>query len=104
VSGAMMSVVSSADGPGRIARLLEDGTIRPDVAAVYALLDLARGLEGIAGNLAPHCAGKIGRMQATREDRASCGLVVGRESPDSETETLSIRCDDTLSESTPSSK
>src|SRR5207245_11656202 len=50
----------------------------------------------IAGNLAPHCAGKIGRMQATREDRASCGLVVGRESPDSETETLSIRCDDTL--------
>src|SRR5438552_14748671 len=53
---------------------------------------------------APHCAGKIGRMQATREDRASCGLVVGRESPDSETETLSIRCDDTLSKSTPSSK
>jgi len=54
----MMSVVSSADGPGRIARLLEDGTIRLDVATVYALLDLARGLEGIAGNRHPIPPGK----------------------------------------------
>src|SRR5256884_2228410 len=39
VSGAMMRVAPSADGLGRIARLLEEGAVRPDGAAVYALPD-----------------------------------------------------------------
>src|SRR4029077_19473529 len=34
VSGAMMRLAPSADLLGRIARLLEEGTIRPDVATV----------------------------------------------------------------------
>jgi hypothetical protein len=38
-------------GLGRIARLLEEGTIRPDVATVYALEDAARASKDIAGNL-----------------------------------------------------
>jgi NADPH:quinone reductase-like Zn-dependent oxidoreductase len=51
VSGAMMRLAPSADGLGRIARLLEEGTIRPDVATVYALQDAAQAWNDIAGNL-----------------------------------------------------
>src|SRR6266436_4716708 len=51
VSGAMMRLAPSADGPGRIARLLEEGTIRPDVATVYALQDAAQAWKDITGNL-----------------------------------------------------
>ena len=51
VSGEMMRLAPSADGLGRIARLLEEGTIRPDVASVYALKDAAQAWKDIAGNL-----------------------------------------------------
>src|SRR6266699_3568311 len=51
VSGAMMRLEPSADVLGRIARLLEGGTIRPDVATVYALQDAAQAWKDIAGNL-----------------------------------------------------
>ena len=51
VSGAMMNLVPSAEGLGGIARLLEDGTLRPDVAAVYSLQDVAQAWKDMAGNL-----------------------------------------------------
>jgi NADPH:quinone reductase-like Zn-dependent oxidoreductase len=51
VSGTMMRLAPSADVLGRIARLLEDGTLRPDVAAVYALQDVAQAWKDIAENL-----------------------------------------------------
>src|SRR5450432_1144697 len=51
VSGAMMRLAPSADGLGAIARLLEEGTIRPDVASVYALQDAAQAWKDLAGNL-----------------------------------------------------
>jgi NADPH:quinone reductase-like Zn-dependent oxidoreductase len=51
VSGAMMRLTPSGDVLGRIARLLVEGTIRPDVATVYALQDAAQAWEDIAGNL-----------------------------------------------------
>jgi NADPH:quinone reductase-like Zn-dependent oxidoreductase len=51
VSGAMMRLAPSADMLGRIARLLEEGTLRPDVATVYALQDAAQAWKDIAGNL-----------------------------------------------------
>jgi len=51
VSGAMMRLAPSADLLGRIARLLEEGTMRPDVATVYALQDAAQAWKDIAGNL-----------------------------------------------------
>ena len=51
VSGAMMRLAPSGDVLGRIARLLEEGTIRPDVATVYALQDAAQAWKDIAGNL-----------------------------------------------------
>jgi NADPH:quinone reductase-like Zn-dependent oxidoreductase len=57
VSGAMMRLAPSADGLGRIARLLEEGTIRPDVATVYALQDAAQAWKDIAGNLSPSAPG-----------------------------------------------
>ena len=50
VSGAMMRLAPSGDVLGRIARLLEEGTIRPDVATVYALQDAAQAWKDIAGN------------------------------------------------------
>src|SRR5450432_4494046 len=53
VSGAMMRLAPSGEGLGRIARLLEEGTIRPDVATVYALPDAAQAWKDIAGNLSP---------------------------------------------------
>jgi NADPH:quinone reductase-like Zn-dependent oxidoreductase len=51
VSGAMMRLAPSADVLGRIAQLLEEGAIRPDVATVYALQDAAQAWKDIAGNL-----------------------------------------------------
>src|SRR5207247_389967 len=51
VSGAMMRLAPSADMLGKIARLLEEGTIRPDVASVYALQGAAEAWKDIAGNL-----------------------------------------------------
>src|ERR1700756_2338360 len=51
VSGAMMRLPPSGDMLGRIARLLEEGTIRPDVATVYALQDAAKAWKDIARNL-----------------------------------------------------
>jgi NADPH:quinone reductase-like Zn-dependent oxidoreductase len=51
VSGAMMRLEPSADVLGRIARLLEEGTIRPDVATVYALQDAAQAWKDITGKL-----------------------------------------------------
>jgi NADPH:quinone reductase-like Zn-dependent oxidoreductase len=51
VSGAMMRLSPSAEVLGKIARLLEEGTIRPDVATVYALQDVAQAWKDIAGNL-----------------------------------------------------
>jgi NADPH:quinone reductase-like Zn-dependent oxidoreductase len=41
----------SADMLGKITRLLEDGTIRPDVAAVYELQDVAEAWKDMAGKL-----------------------------------------------------
>jgi NADPH:quinone reductase-like Zn-dependent oxidoreductase len=51
VLGEMMRLAPSADMLGRIARLLEQGTIRPDVATVYALQDAAQAWGDVAGNL-----------------------------------------------------
>jgi NADPH:quinone reductase-like Zn-dependent oxidoreductase len=61
VSGAMMRLAPSAEGLGRIARLLEAGTIRPDVASVYALQDATRAWKDLAGNLAPSGPGAARR-------------------------------------------
>jgi NADPH:quinone reductase-like Zn-dependent oxidoreductase len=51
VSGEMMRLAPSGDVLGKIARPLEEGTIRPDVATVYALEDAAQAWKDIAGNL-----------------------------------------------------
>jgi NADPH:quinone reductase-like Zn-dependent oxidoreductase len=51
VSGEMMRLAPSADMLGRIARLLEEGAIRSDVATVYALQDAAQAWRVVAGNL-----------------------------------------------------
>jgi NADPH:quinone reductase-like Zn-dependent oxidoreductase len=51
VSGEMMRLAPSGEVLGRIAQLLEEGTIRPDVATVYALQDAAQAWKDIAGNL-----------------------------------------------------
>jgi NADPH:quinone reductase-like Zn-dependent oxidoreductase len=51
VSGEMMRLEPSADMLGRIARLLEQGTIRPDVARVYALQDTGQACKDIARKL-----------------------------------------------------
>src|ERR1700759_2948644 len=51
VTGVMMRLAPSRDMLGRIAQLLEEGTIRPDVAKVYALGDAAQAWKDIADNL-----------------------------------------------------
>jgi NADPH:quinone reductase-like Zn-dependent oxidoreductase len=51
VCGEMMRLAPSGDVLGRIARLLEEGTIRPDVATVYSLQNAAEAWKDIAGNL-----------------------------------------------------
>ena len=51
VSGAMMRLAPSGDVLSRIARLLEEGTILPDVATVYALQDAAQAWKDITEKL-----------------------------------------------------
>lgn len=51
VSGVMMRLTPSGEGLGRIGQLLEEGTIRPDVATVYSLQDVAQAWKDIARNL-----------------------------------------------------
>src|SRR5450631_2925697 len=51
VSGEMMRLAPSGEILGRIGRLLEEGTIRPDVATVYPLQEVAQAWKDIAGNL-----------------------------------------------------
>ena len=51
VSGEMMRLAPSADMLGRIARLLEEGVLRPDVATVYPLQDAEQAWKDIAGKL-----------------------------------------------------
>jgi NADPH:quinone reductase-like Zn-dependent oxidoreductase len=51
VSGEMMRLAPSGDVLVRIARLLEEGTIRPDIATVYALQDAAQAWKDITLNL-----------------------------------------------------
>jgi len=76
VSGEMMRLEPSGDVLGRIARLLEEGTIRPDVATVYALQDAARAWKDIAGNLPRVHAMSPGGTGAAR--RAPHGKIVLR--------------------------
>jgi NADPH:quinone reductase-like Zn-dependent oxidoreductase len=72
VSGAMMRLAPSGEGVGIVARLLEEGTIRPDVAAVYALRDAAQAWKDLAGNLAPSGPG----APATRRSHGKIVLRV----------------------------
>jgi len=51
VTGAMIRLVPSEDMLGSIARLLEEGTLRPDVATVYPLEEVAQAWKDIAENL-----------------------------------------------------
>ena len=53
MSGAMMRLAPSGEGLGKIARLLEEGTIRPDVASVYAPEEAAQAWKDLAANLSP---------------------------------------------------
>lgn len=51
VTGLMMRLVPSGDMLSRIGRLLEEGAIRPDVATVYALKDVAQAWNDVARNM-----------------------------------------------------
>jgi NADPH:quinone reductase-like Zn-dependent oxidoreductase len=51
VSGVMMRLAPSGDVLSRIGQLLQEGTIRPDVATVYALQDTAQAWKDIAEKL-----------------------------------------------------
>jgi NADPH:quinone reductase-like Zn-dependent oxidoreductase len=57
VSGAMMRLAPSADVLGKIARLLEQRTIRPDVASIYALKDAGQAWKDLAANVSPGATG-----------------------------------------------
>jgi NADPH:quinone reductase-like Zn-dependent oxidoreductase len=51
VAGMMMRLAPSGEVLGKIGRLLEEGTIRPDVATVYPLQEVAQAWRDIARNL-----------------------------------------------------
>jgi len=77
VSGEMMRLAPSADVLGRIAGLLEKGTIRPDVATVYTLPDAAQAWKDIAGNLpGVHGTSPIGPGAAKRRSHGKIVLRV----------------------------
>src|SRR5580692_9444501 len=76
VSGEMMRLAPSGEVLGGIARLLEEGTIRPDVATVYALQDAAQAWKDIAGNLPGVHGMSPGGPRAAR--RSAHGKIVLR--------------------------
>jgi len=77
VSGTMMRLAPSGDVLGRIGRLLEEGTIRPDIATVYALQDAAQAWKDIAGNLpAVHGMSPSGPGAARRRSHGKIVLRV----------------------------
>ncbi len=76
VSGEMMRLAPSGEVLGGIARLLEKGTIRPDVATVYALQDAVQAWKDIAGNLPGVHGGAPGGPGAAR--RSAHGKIVLR--------------------------
>src|SRR5258708_30375544 len=74
----MMRLAPSGDVLGRIARLLEEGTIRPDVARVYALQDAAQAWKDIAGNLpGVHGMSPAGPGARRRSPARSCFVWPG---------------------------
>ena len=75
VSGEMMRLAPSADMLGRIARLLEEGAIRSDVATVYALQDAAQAWKDVAGNL-PGVHGVSPRAPGAARRRAHGKIVL----------------------------
>ena len=76
VSGEMMRLAPSGEVLSGIARLLEEGTIRPDVATVYALQDVAQAWKDIAGNLPGVHGMSPGGPRAAR--RSAHGKIVLR--------------------------
>ncbi len=77
VSGEMMRLAPSGDVLGRIGRLLEEATIRPDVATVYALQDAAQAWKDIAANLpGVHGISPSGRGAARRRSHGKVVLRV----------------------------
>jgi hypothetical protein len=73
----MMRLAPSGDVLGKIAQLLEEETIRPDVATVYALQDAAQAWKDIALNLpGVHGVSPSGPGGAAR--RKSHGKIVLR--------------------------
>jgi len=77
VSGTMMRLAPSADMLGKIARLLKEGTIRPDVATIYALQDAAQAWKDITGNLpAVHGMSPSGPRAARRRSHGKIVLRV----------------------------
>ena len=77
VSGAMMRLAPSGDVLGKIAQLLQEGAIRPDVATAYALQDAAQAWNDIAPNLpGVHGVSPTGSGGAAR--RKSHGKIVLR--------------------------
>jgi NADPH:quinone reductase-like Zn-dependent oxidoreductase len=76
VSGMMMRLAPSGEVLGRIGRLLEEGTVRPDVATVYALDDVAQAWKEITTNL-PRVHGMSPSGPRT-EKRSKHGKIVLR--------------------------
>jgi NADPH:quinone reductase-like Zn-dependent oxidoreductase len=77
VSGAMMRLAPSGDILGRIARLLEDGMLRPDVATVYTLQNAAQAWKDIAENLpGVHGMSPSGQEAARRRSHGKIVLRV----------------------------
>ena len=76
VSGEMMRLAPSGEVLSGIARLLEEGTIRPDVATVYALQDAAQAWKDLAGNLPGVHGMSPGGPRAAR--RSAHGKIVLR--------------------------
>jgi len=75
VSGEMMRLAPSVGMLGRIARLLEEGAIRSDVATVYALKDAAQAWRDVAGKL-PGVHGVSPRAPGEARRRAHGKIVL----------------------------
>jgi NADPH:quinone reductase-like Zn-dependent oxidoreductase len=69
VTALMMNMVPSSKRLNKIAKLLEEGKVRTDIAAIYSLKDAAKAWKDIAGNMGANKNNQSNRMQVSKHGK-----------------------------------
>jgi photosystem II stability/assembly factor-like uncharacterized protein len=65
----MMNMVPSSKRLSKIAKLLEEGKVKTDIAAIYSLKDAAKAWKDIAGNMGVNNNNQSNKMQVSKHGK-----------------------------------